>query len=97
MNRRGRVGRAVAGLVGLGLVAAGCWGPVADENVDGWAIGDRISDCTDRADDIECGPYLTPALAVLGGAPARQPAWRCLSVAMTSDGARSRSARSTRA
>jgi hypothetical protein len=64
-----RRGRLIAIACGAILATAGC-GLFSSDIVDGWAVGDRIVECTDRSDEPECGPYLEPGLTALGGAPA---------------------------
>ena len=69
MSSRGAVVVASVALL-FAFALAGCLGGSSDPVVDGWAIGDGLSDCTDRSNDLACGPYLAPALMALGGAPA---------------------------
>jgi hypothetical protein len=51
-----------AAFVGVWFAAAGCASSGPNEVVDGWAIGGPIRDCTGRSNQIDCAPYVEPAL-----------------------------------
>jgi peptide/nickel transport system substrate-binding protein len=70
--RRERINTAVAGLVGVGLVATAC-GPIEDDEPDGTAVGE--SGTSQESDIAEPSGDPTPGGALTVGIEAESPGW----------------------